>query len=288
MQNSTKCWWCGSSDLSREHKYKKTDIKFLYGDQFLQNEKLGLLRYETNNHLIQIQGVGSDLLKFQKSLCINCNTARSAKMDAAYTMLIEYYLNNENLIKDSGCIDFNLIFNDSWLENKISFYKYCVKHVGCRLVDGQISPSQNMINFLNDIEPLSDIKFVFQIKKYCIGEPENEIFHLYMGPLNKFVQKHLFIGKKITAVASWYTIKQFSINYLFRLGILNSSETYFDSPILSVDVINLVGLAGQQFNLNSDTAYQSYGELVEFMEYFPHNKETRKIDHYNYLMNHKI
>lgn len=269
--------------MSSEHKYKKTDINLLYGSNIFQNDKLGLVRYREKNQVIKIQGPDSNYLKFRKSLCLKCNNARSSNMDSAYTKVIEFYLNNEELVKESKCIDFRMIFPDSWVDNKRHFYKYCVKHIGCRLVEAKICPSTNMINFLNDVEPLKDIKLVFQLKQYFIGDLGDEIFHLFTGPLNRFEQKHLFIGKKITAASSWYTLKQFSINYLFRLGILPSDKNIFTSPILKLDSINFKSLEGQQFQFNSENPHVSFGDIVDYMEYYPFNGETQDLLHYNYL-----
>jgi len=281
------CWWCGSAELSREHKYKKTDINLLYGSNFFQNDKLGLLRYRKSNELIKIHGPDSDYFKFQKSLCQNCNNARSAKMDSAYTKVIEFYLNNEQTIKGSKFIDFKMIFHDSWLEDKRNFYKYCLKHIGCRLVAANLSPSKNIVAFLNDDEPLKDVKIVFQLKQYFVGDPGDEVFHLYTGPLNRFEERHLIIGKKITAAASWYTLKQFSINYLYRLGILHSDKDIFSSSLINLDFVDFKAIEGQQFQIDSKEPQTSYGKLVEYMEYFPFNGVLQDLLHYQYLKGYK-
>lgn len=269
--------------MSREHKYKKTDINLLYGSDFFQNDKLALVRYRKSNEVIKIQGPDSNYLKFRKSLCLKCNNARSANMDAAYTKVIEFYLNNELLVKESKSIDFRMIFSDSWIESKRHFYKYCIKHIGCRLVEANLRPSTNMIDFLNDVEPLKDIKVVFQLKQYFIGDLGDEIFPMFTGPLNRFEQNHLFIGKKITAASSWYTLKQFSINYLCRLGILSSDKSIFSSPILKLHSIDFTSLAGQQFQFDPENPHVSFGNIVDYMEYYPFNGETQDLLHYKYL-----
>lgn len=283
--NKQTCWWCGSSDLSREHKYKKTDVDSLYGNSFFQNDKLALVKYRTDNHALFIQGPDSELLKFKRSLCMKCNNSRSKQIDEAYAKVIDFYINNENLLKEKQVIDFADIFGNKWRENKVNFYKYCVKHIGCRLVDADISPSRNMIKFLDDSEPLKDIKLVFQLKYYFIGEPGDETPLLYTGPLNCFEQKHLFIGKKITCAASWYTIKQFSINYLFKLGILSSNVEMFSTPILILDPIRFNDLEGKSFEHPDN--YAKYGKMVEYMEYYPFVGESRDVLHLKYLTEYK-
>ena len=243
-----------------------------------------MLSFRKSNELIQIQGPDSDLLKFEKSLCINCNTTRSAKMDVAYSKVIEYYINNDEIIRSAKGIDFGKVFNSSWAVGKKDFYRYCVKHVCCRLVEGGVSPSQNLINFLSETESLKDVKFVFQIKRYTIGDIGEEIFHLYAANLNRFEQKHLFIGKKMTAVSSWYTIKQFSINYLFRLGIVKSDKLIFSNHFLPIDLVSFSKFDPQQIQLDPELPFQSYGNMIEDLEYYPFTGSTRDLLHYNYLM----
>ena len=211
------CWWCGSKDLSKEHKFKKTDLDFLYGKSTCpKNERIALMKPAAGSNPIPIQSSKSDHLKFKKALCEDCNNSRSAGFDQAYEKVISYYLANDEVIKDRGWIDLESIFGDEWEKGKADFFRYCVKHICSRLIESNIQPSVNLINFLGDEEELRDIKFVFQIKNYKFGEYEDKIDHLYLGPLNMFGQHHLFIGEKLTSVASWYTIKQLSINYIFK------------------------------------------------------------------------
>lgn len=282
-----KCWWCGSTDLSREHKYKKTDLDLLYGKSiYPKNDRIGLMRYKTDINPINIQSSTSNYLKFEGALCKKCNNSKSAKMDSAYTSVIQYYLNNELKIKESGYIDFISIFQGDWKEEKKNFYRYCVKHVCSRLVECKIKPSENLINFLNCTENLRDIKFVFQIKNYVIGEPENKIEQLYLGPFNFFCQNHLFVGKKLTSIVSWYTVKQFSINYLYKKYLLQDIDTISENSKLIIDIIEFNKLEGEIFDLNIESPFQSYGELIERLEYFPFEGLNKKMDHYNYLLHY--
>lgn len=74
--------WCGDAASSREHKWKKSEIKALYGPAGSQHYSL-LWIGEDGNHR-NVQGPDSDLMKFEKSLCAKCNNSRSQPFDLSY------------------------------------------------------------------------------------------------------------------------------------------------------------------------------------------------------------
>jgi hypothetical protein len=280
-----QCWWCGSADLSREHKYKKTDFELLYGkSEFPKGQQMAIIRYAETNKPIIIQSSSSTHLKFEAALCTRCNNARSSKMDKAYTSVMKHYLQNEDLINNEGFIDFKSIFQDEWQRSKMDFYGYCVKHICSRLVEAGLSPSANLVGFLNGAENLRDVKFVLQIKNYFFGQGNNQIDSLYLGPFNIFEQDHLFIGRKMTAVASWYTFKQLSINYLFKKYLLDDTDIITKDSKLNIHRIDYRAMAGDNFNIDQENAFRGWGELKEMFEYYPFVGENKKIDHYNYLL----
>ncbi len=286
LNDTSICWWCGSKDLSREHKFKKTDLDLLYGKSaYPKNKRIALIKHTTSSNPIPIQSSKSDYLKFKKTLCENCNNSRSADFDKAYEKVISYYLENDKAIKSRGWVDMKCIFGDEWEREKGDFFRYCVKHVCSRLVESNIQPSVNLISFLNYKEELRDIKFVFQIKNYKFGEYEDRIDHLYLGPMNVFSQHHLFIGEKLTSVASWYTIKQLSINYVFKKYVIAKTDVVPSDQELIFDIIKYNELDERNFSLNKESMCSDYMKILEVMEYFPFDGANKKIDHYNYILN---
>jgi hypothetical protein len=270
--------------LSREHKFKKTDLELLYGKSAFANNSMGLIRFQKSSKPIPLRSTRSKFIKFDPSLCKECNNARSAEFDKAQAKVIEYYLQNEDLIKEQGFIDFQEIFNDAWDLELENFYKYFVKHVSSRLVDSGIEPSKNIIAYLNGEEDLMDIKFVFQIKPYKIGDEPNSIDHIYMGPLNIFAQKHLFMGQKITCVSGWYTIKQFSINYVHRKHLLRPGYCKTEGSKLVLEIVSYSQLVGVKHTLTPDGFDDDYADLMHRLEYHPFVGPNRASDHYDYIV----
>jgi hypothetical protein len=82
-----KCWWCGSKADSREHIFKKTDIRRAYGDPPYDPAVMPLIKH--GESMKYVQGPDSKHLKFRANLCHKCNTARSSDFDRAYDVFIE-------------------------------------------------------------------------------------------------------------------------------------------------------------------------------------------------------
>lgn len=86
-----KCWWCESSDLSREHKYKKSDIKREYfSDQEIHDRvKINLVSIKDLSEKGKaVQGPNSNAIKFEANICKNCNNSRSQSFDFSYDKFI--------------------------------------------------------------------------------------------------------------------------------------------------------------------------------------------------------
>jgi len=50
----TKCWWCGSSELTGEHKWKKTDIELIYPEgRYDKGNRPGLVTEDNNGNDIK-------------------------------------------------------------------------------------------------------------------------------------------------------------------------------------------------------------------------------------------
>ena len=79
------CWWCGAqSPLSAEHKFKRTDLRRVRGDDE------GKLSWLGSGQVREIRSdKKSGLVRFGKSLCRSCNDARSQPFDRAYDRCAE-------------------------------------------------------------------------------------------------------------------------------------------------------------------------------------------------------
>lgn len=141
------CWWCGDVANSREHKWKKSEIKAMYG--LAGSESYPLLWIDDDGNSKSIQGPDSVVVKFEKSLCQNCNNARSQQFDRTYDQWIEYLAANYDRIIESRSIDMRDIVDGTSEEFRLHLAKYFAKHIGCRVADKAGRVPVSLIAFLN-------------------------------------------------------------------------------------------------------------------------------------------
>lgn len=84
-----KCWWCESLDLSREHKYKKSDIKREYFDNHEAQDqvKMNLVSIKDLDKGKAVQGPNSNAIKFEANLCKDCNNYKSQPFEMLYNKM---------------------------------------------------------------------------------------------------------------------------------------------------------------------------------------------------------
>lgn len=139
------CWWCGDIANSKEHKYKKSDVRRMFGKQF--SKEIIIIR---DGREIPIQGPDSKELKFSNpNLCQKCNSERSQKFDLAWDKAIEYILNRNNLEFLNANLDFTKIFGLNYISRKQDFLRYIIKHISCKLAINKFKVPESFIKFLN-------------------------------------------------------------------------------------------------------------------------------------------
>jgi hypothetical protein len=122
-----KCWWCGAQADSREHKFKKTDLRRMWGDEHLihgggDSERLAIVR-----------GANSSLVKFRANLCARCKNQRSQPFDLAYDQFAGYVWSHPGSLWFRRYVDMAKVYGDSWPSSVPNLARYIVKHVGCRM-----------------------------------------------------------------------------------------------------------------------------------------------------------
>lgn len=221
------CWWCDSNKATTaEHKYKKSDFKELFNK--VDDDTIIINKTINKN----IQGPDSNLIKFDKNLCANCNNNRSQAMDKAYSFFIKFILKNHESIIQTQSINFKEIFGVKWESNKRNVHRYLLKHVCCRLHKNKISIPSSFIEFLDGGEILDHIAF-----RFCFNELQLNAYrkgHSYLGvdPLQTDVNDDMTINY----IASSYNIGAFKIHYLcsqgFHKGQHYDFEEHQKSPLL--------------------------------------------------------
>lgn len=122
------CWICGCQANSREHVIKKSDIVRAYGRK-LMNKAV----HVKNNVQHLLQSPNSTYIKYDASLCHNCNTTVTQPFDRAYDRFIDYIHNNEDDILRKRFIDFYDVYGNSFELGQRNLYNYFAKSFGCRV-----------------------------------------------------------------------------------------------------------------------------------------------------------
>lgn len=281
-KDRSKCWWCGSNDLTGEHKMKKTELEMLYGKEYKKGNLINHIKYRTEFNGKNIQSSTSDRLKFEKNLCQKCNGAKSQKFDAAYQKLIEYYYLNRIDIKESKVINLEAVFGNDWRAEYLNVERYIGKHLGCRLAEIGFLPTKNLISFLNESEDNNDLKILFQIKPYFLGNTDEFLDSIFMGPANPINNSMIKAKDLVTSLSGWYTIANFTWNYLHEHKISNRREV---NNIIEIDLVDYSGLEGISFSLNENTLMSDWSRILDRLEFYPYESENREIEHYMYIKN---
>lgn len=279
-RDKSKCWWCGSTDLSREHKIKKTDLELLYGKVYSKSNLVNHIKYVTEEKGENIQSSSSNRIKFEKNLCKKCNGAKSQVFDMAYQKFIEQYCQNRTQIKNSQIIDLEKVFGSTWKEDYLNVKRYIGKHVGCRMAEVGLLPSKNLIAFLNSENENNDLKIVFQIKPYFFGQIENPVDLIFLGPANPINNSMMKLKDLVTSFSGWYSIANLTWNYLHEIGISKKTEI---SQYLDIQVVDYEQMGGVKFTIREDTIMKDLSQILDELEYHPFRGKNKNIEHYIYM-----
>lgn len=283
--DKSKCWWCGSSELTGEHKMKKTELELLYGKVYPKDNLINHIKYKTEYKGKNIQSSGSNRVKFQQNICKTCNGSKSQKFDLAYQKMIEYYYQNRNEIKKSSLIDLEEVFGGDWYNEYLNVERYIGKHLGCRLAEIGFIPTANLISFLEGKEENRDLKIVFQIKPYLFGDSEDPIVSIFMGPANLINNSKIKDEGIITSFAGWYTIANFTWNYLHEQNVVSDRK---NNKIVKIDLVDYSGFGGLKFALSGEYIMQDWSDILDKLEYYPFEQGSKEMEHYNYLKDIKL
>jgi hypothetical protein len=98
------CWICSAPADSGEHRMKKSDMVRAYGKGPYRGGAAPVHVFDGVQ--TAIQGPRSNTLKYEPSLCHNCNTTRTQTFDRAYDQFISWVLTNEDVVLTKRFINF--------------------------------------------------------------------------------------------------------------------------------------------------------------------------------------
>lgn len=149
------CWWCrGAPATTGEHKFKRTDLADVMGDdgELVWGSRDGRRR--------DLRGPGAlkrdrhGVIKFPKSLCDRCNNARSQPFDFAYDTFSNHLQQRSSGLRRR--VDLREVYVDDWQSSTLNLARYYGKHFGCRLVRAGIPVPESIRTFLDGGEDLAD------------------------------------------------------------------------------------------------------------------------------------
>lgn len=136
------CWWCGSPADSQEHKFKRTDLARMLDH--------GGLYWGSDNGGRSVRSIRkSPEVRFARTMCKECNNARSRPFDLSYDTFSNYVASNMSIFWERDGLDMFEIYGTDWCARQADLARYYAKHFGSLMVDSGIPAAAGLVEFLN-------------------------------------------------------------------------------------------------------------------------------------------
>lgn len=210
------CWVCNKNEAnSREHIIKRSDIKRVYGGGSYRGDHAPV--HVKNGVTNNIQGSDSKLVKYNQSLCSECNGNFTQPFDLAYEKFIEYIFDNEELILHKRFVDFIDVYSSEFEVGQRNLYKYFAKSFGCRLVNANAAVPDDVRELLGKDSFETGLKINFSINEdVLILPPEDRNGFIGKGGMLAWVDKEdnsKINGYEWNEHVSWLTISYWYNTY---------------------------------------------------------------------------
>ena len=144
------CWWCGkNAATTREHRVKRSRVEqenARGGGSFLYSADP---KYP---HPAFLRSSDAKAAKFGKTMCAECNGARSQSFDHAYQHFFDWSLAHISQIRNRSSLSWKKVFADKPFDQR-HLIRYYVKNICCRIVDtGFNEVPDELIAFLDNID----------------------------------------------------------------------------------------------------------------------------------------
>ena len=126
------CWICTSPCKSREHRFKASDAKQLFGKI---DENNPVFSRNSVGSPVRIDSIDSNRLTFRSPICKKCNNDRSQPYDSAWQELSRFVSDVHSKGTFIGKIELNKVFGDQYRSRILDVHLYFVKYFGCQAKD---------------------------------------------------------------------------------------------------------------------------------------------------------
>lgn len=202
------CWWCGSTDLSAEHKYKASRVR----RALQKDDSLHMIPLEEAPRAVR--GRKMNALKFERNLCEDCNNSRSSAFDRSFTHLLRQLENihlEENIF---NTIDTSVLFPQEGIGGMRNVVRYVLKHAYCRLAPFGLYPGEDSLQFLSGQPDFRFGAFAVVHKSWVLDLKPR----FYTGPLLGIN------GEGTTCVSSWFSEDDFSFHFAISRNKIEASS----------------------------------------------------------------
>lgn len=174
------CWICNSPADSAEHKFKKTDLIRLHGKGPYKGDNA---LFHFKDFLSKIRGSKAEIVKYDKSLCQNCNNYFSQPFDYAYEKFISWVFENEENVIRRRIINFFHIYGEDFTDAQRNLYKYFAKSFGCKLVEENYKVPTDVKELLSKENFQTGLRISFAVNEDMLTLPEGYRIGLSKGGL---------------------------------------------------------------------------------------------------------
>lgn len=224
---NAKCWWRGAAATSGEHKFKRSDLTRAFGNGTWRGPTMIA---HVADRVLSPQSSRAKGLKFEKSLCHSCNTARSQTFDRAYDTFADHIRGSGDQVLGTGILDWTDVYGGEWQDGVQLLTRYWVKHIGCRLAQVGAAISPVLIEFLDGVADLKHVQMGLEIREDIVvlmshlagthGESEHS---LWLGPATGHVDR---ATGRIVQVSSHAGINWLRVWYEYDLAEPRGSVDY--------------------------------------------------------------
>ena len=175
-RKENSCWICGSeNNLSREHKFKASDLKAVFGNDEMDKFKGDLSIDQIPKTLLSPKSRNA---KFKASICIECNGALTQPADRSY----ERFSQNVRDLMARGVEPFEIANESPWRipthEDSINCLRYFAKAVGCHAAEVSAPIPCRLADFASVNSPISCITCTInsneQRRDFAAGIPPSD------------------------------------------------------------------------------------------------------------------
>lgn len=129
------CWICGKQANSAEHMVKASDFRTVFGHV---THKSPVYRHSIGDINRPIRGTDVSPIKFEPSLCQECNNARTQPHDRAWAKFVANFRALRPRPKAGETVRMRRIYPTSLRESSIALHLYFLKQLGCHSVQNNV------------------------------------------------------------------------------------------------------------------------------------------------------